>query len=524
MTDPQANPINAMSSGQLRNDFAWLLPVALLIGVVAPLHVLPISVGGDTQASWSLVRYLTDPSWPDWHLNHHTARWMMNFPAALAAGLTSPSVATMYFLNIVVFSLYFALALWVWTKLFGPAHALALGLISALNPLNIWLWSNFLPDSWSLLPATLSFALLAAGPPGKKQELMSALAMFAAYAVKITNLFFLPGVLLWLAWNRGSRAALRYGAVLVALFAMESSILSIVLNKPLPLGMVEATLQNHVLGMMTTYATYTWADAFSRWLPNGSAFIYTKGVIFLFIVFAMLAPFTARMRGRISPPVALCLAMGISFVLASTFSVLSIVPFRPVQPLIDRYLWPLFPFALTYVYWVTLQVAGRVAPATVAVLDRWQSTSAGFLKLIGVIAIPLALLASSTGYAAYKKSAHRNGISYPYNAYSANGYVRHVVEDTDQCRSVVFWGLYPIKTVNAFASRKGDPQWLSQVRLTKIDRIDFMRRYAPQLVGTTDESIAGKFAIIANGRSCATDLCQARVYGELDYRVAARCS
>jgi len=57
---------------------------------------MPIDVGGDIERKWTFVRHLLDPAWPNWTLDHHTGRWAINLPTAVAAWIfgTSPAAIT----------------------------------------------------------------------------------------------------------------------------------------------------------------------------------------------------------------------------------------------------------------------------------------------------------------------------------------------------------------------------------------------------------------------------------------------
>jgi hypothetical protein len=489
------------------------------IVAVSGLWIQPFSVGGDVAAKWRFVRYMVDPSWTLISFDHQTARWALNLPASVFAAVFGVQASTVFLIPTLAFAGLCCMLLMSWRRMFTWPVTFLLMVAVALNPMNVWLHSEFLPDNVSILYVWAAFALLMGNQ--RNSHIWSAIVLFLAYGAKITNVFFVPGVLVWLCCARGVRPAIVYAAALGLLFVAESIVTSLILGKFLPLGLVQASLSTHLAGMETTYVYDGWWDTIARWKLDIGAFTYAKIIMLLFILAAALTAIV-RLRRPVSmpAPVSLCLCMGVSFAFFISFAAISIAPFRPVQPLIDRYLWPLFPFALTYLGWLLESFAGgflrrfRILP---------QSDFAWILAT--ATAFCLALAASSYLYLQYKRLAHRNGIAYPFTLYSIDRYFERMKVSIEQCRAGVFYHSKTIGALDTILTPVGGPMWSKSISVERIPRQEFLRRFAPELIGTTDEHAGtSDYVFVASGEHCGSpDLCTARVYGALEYDLPVKC-
>ena len=362
LTVTEPNPRTAIA-----NPFLWIALVFLAAQVLKFFFLLPEpEIGGDAALKWQLARDLASGSLEVVRsrdvLDHHYLRWGSWGPAALLIRLFGDGIA-IYFLSTAVLSTLAGLVfLWLFHRHFGVTGALLFGTIWYFDPQIYRATFQLLPSGAGLMPLALLILVLDRYCSDRLSKtglvVLSAVALFWLYGAKETNAFFVPGALAAVWLFASARAAFGLLILGTALYFAEALALSALLDRPLPGGRLLALLLQggHVDAMSANPALIReqvalWdAGILSRW--------YTVKPFHIPIYFGAIVCFFYFVARRIRTPpserseaVSLAVALiGISFVLLTSFFIISLDPVVLGQPLRPRYLTILIPLAFFSIF------------------------------------------------------------------------------------------------------------------------------------------------------------------------------
>lgn len=374
--------------------FFYTIVIAFTLAQLVKLFFLaPIpETGGDAAQKWFLARHLADDSMEFVRsldaVNHHFLRWATWIPATILISVFGDSV-TVYYLSTFLISLLAAIIfIGLFFRHFGTIAAILLSIVWYFDPQLDRALFQLLPTGASLLP----LALLILAFQGHLDEkigdrglvLYSSIFLFWLYGAKETNIFFAPGVFVavWILTD----AKHAFGVVLacLALYISEAIALSWLFAEHLPGGRLLALLAPDAMhlntminsGRILNETDALWdAGIISRWytVMRLHVPIYIPSIT---VFVAVVASFTYCPRRDQVTKLAYCISIfALSFVLLTSFFIVSIDPVRLGQPLRPRYIAILLPLSYFILTFGALQMAvgrvygnwGRVALAAICV-------------------------------------------------------------------------------------------------------------------------------------------------------------
>ncbi len=308
---------------------ASLLVLTLLFRVQTLM--LPHS-GADERDYWYSAKTLTQGlEYP--RLQHRTVRWAVILPTALGQALTGDGANAYYFMPLLL-SLSQTLLIYVLGKgLYNRKAGFVAALLLTLFPYMIRAGSQVRPEIYSItyIALCLLFLFMYWEKRTPRYLVALAIALFVAYGAKITNLYYLPGILLAL-WIRERRIGPLFTlcSVLFALYLLETAVLGIFFG--FPLGRLQIIAQNH-LSTLEGYApeemALTFLGLFKRYSLRHLQWYWW--IIFLPALLSGI--YLAKKEESFLS--LLILSCGFFFFI--TFGVSSVDPFVPVEPFNNRY-------------------------------------------------------------------------------------------------------------------------------------------------------------------------------------------
>ena len=377
------NTLLENTSSSAKKEDLLLLAVLLGFTFFFRLYMLQmINVGPDEIDYWFSAKQLsTGGTYPE--IMHRTIRWSIILPAAffqLILGI-HPLV---YYVTPVLNSLVQTVLLYNFgKKLFGRGVAFYSVLILAAWP---YMWrtgSQIRPAIFSLTYVLVAiYALfLFLQTDLRRYFSLSVIFLFLAYQSKITNLYFVPGILivLWIQ-NRRMAESLRYGASLFGLYLIEH--------------MAYWVFTGDKMGRLGIIAGNHLASGYAEKLPKslwGLSQRYTVfldfpwHVLLLAFVAATLFLLVKKRRWVLELTV-----LHVSFFFFLTFMVKSIDPVVPVEAFLDRYFivnLPTMSLIIVYALFELLPLPGVVTLSRKGILVG--TASAVVIVSLTVTALPL---------------------------------------------------------------------------------------------------------------------------------------
>ncbi len=337
-----------ISSSDKRND-RLLLWVLIAFTLFFRLYMLQmINVGPDEIDYWFSGKRLAGPgSYPE--LMHRTIRWAIILPVAFFQWLLGSHVLVYYITPILNSIIQTVLLYRLGKRIFNQSIAFYAVILCTAWP---YMWrtgSQIRPAIFSItyvLVALYFLFLYLDSTNNSKQArfylLASAAALFIAYQSKITNLYFVPGILvvLWLH-RRKLSAPLLFGLTLFGLYVIEHMAYFISVGDPF--GRLGIIARNHL------------SSSYAEELPSSFLGLFQRYTVFLeFPWHLLLLAFVAStvfllIRKRKWICELTILHAGFFFFL--TFMVKSIDPVVPVEAFLDRYFIATLPtMSLVIVY------------------------------------------------------------------------------------------------------------------------------------------------------------------------------
>lgn len=337
----------------IETRMTWLV---LGFALVARLLMLDLpNANGDGPRKWMwarVVRHGWSPSsalWEGW--DHHAARLSINVPTLAVQWLFGDHPA-LYFVTPLC---AFLLSLYCLFRI-----ALRCGGVGVATWSGLW-WAWFAPSYWvaDLMPSAFSPAYslasilcairLVESTSSRRRVgwlLAAALCMMLAELAKVTNLFFVPGMMLALwASTKQLRWPLGFALAVSALLGVEWLAYQ---WSPLdaPLGRVSIILTKHLGGPKREVIDGIWGlvTRQSRVLATSMPGLY----IWLLIGVGSWA--LVRLRER-PAGVQFVVLSGLGYVFLYVFAVSGVDPLRAVQPAKTRYIAIVVPLAVVAIGW-----------------------------------------------------------------------------------------------------------------------------------------------------------------------------
>jgi hypothetical protein len=324
------NAFSSVETEAVGKQDALLLTVLVGFTLFVRLYLLQmINVGPDEIDYWfSAKQLVSGGTYPE--IMHRTIRWAIILPVAFFQMVLGMHPLVYYFTPILN-SLIQTVLLYVFAKkLLRRDIAFYTVLLFTAWP---YMWrtgSQIRPAIFSLTYVLVSlytfFLFLEAGK--RRNLLISAVFLFFAYQSKITNLYFLPGILvvLWLH-RRWAGDLLLYAGSLFGLYVVEH------------LGYWYFT--GNRMGRLGIIAAHHLTGDFAEALPGGFFGLFARYTDYmefpwkLFFLVFLAATVYLLMRNK--PWARELTILHGSFFFFLTFMVKSINPIEPVEPFLDRY-------------------------------------------------------------------------------------------------------------------------------------------------------------------------------------------
>jgi len=294
--------------------------------------LMMMNTGVDERDYWFSAKALSH-GLPYPELSHRTTRFAVILPVALAQLILGSHPNVYYVLPLLNSAAAAAIAFLIGSRLRGRLAGFLAGLGVTLFPYMARAGSQVRPETFSITYILLTLLFFLDYIDRKERELppliWTAVWLFIAYEAKITNLFFLPGLLLSvLLYKRKLSHAFLLGGILLALFLIETGAYAAFTEYKF--GELEIITRSHTLSG-EPLVVGRFVDLFQRYSSSRLQFYWQAP----FLLFAAAAAF--YLAKRTSPAISALAIAGLSFFLCITFEVSSLKPIMPAEPFINRY-------------------------------------------------------------------------------------------------------------------------------------------------------------------------------------------
>jgi hypothetical protein len=321
-----------MKQGYLNRDDRIIIGALMLFALVFRLStIMMIHTGVDERDYWmsakAIARGLPYPE-----LSHRTTRYGVILPVALAQLALGSGPNVYYAMPILNCMLQAGLAYAIGRRLRGRITGFLAALALVLFPYMIRAGSQVRPEVFSITYMLLAMLCFIEYLKRDKDDLAplawTVFWLFISYEAKITNLFFVPGMMLAaLLYKRRAGHAFAIGAALLALFLVETALYAAFTKYKF--GELQIIMQNHFHSDSFTVPTVL--DLLRRYSPR-----YLQAYWSLpFAAFAVVSALYFR-RGMDKGLGGLILG-SLSFFFFLTIAVKGLNPVTPAEAFINRY-------------------------------------------------------------------------------------------------------------------------------------------------------------------------------------------
>ena len=375
-----------MQSNSIRNLFGFcivVVVVALLQGYKIFYFAPNPENIWDNVYLWDWARHLAEGKVGTFvDSSHHLMRWGDWTIPTIFIWLTSDSVLTYFLSTIIPSTAGLLIFTWLAYRYIGFTAALLFAVLCFFDALMFRATFQLLPSGQGMLPVAL-MALMALWLV--KQSEINLPAVFVAsgilfwvYGSKETHLAFMPGFL-WLIYTRFSfKPVLQIVAIFAALYVLET-IAFIIISPTFPwLGRIYSLINDgqHITIMMehahyvAEQTRYFDSGITMRWARTSgmTPLVIFIGFLLSILVFTEDKP-TRASQESLSQFNHVMSVLFVSFIIFSTFFVISINPIRLGHGLVPRYAPLGFPFAyLVILGFVSYRVSGKPKKYGIAML------------------------------------------------------------------------------------------------------------------------------------------------------------
>ncbi len=342
-----------------------------------------IHTGVDERDYWFSAKTIARGlPYPD--LTHRTTRFSVILPVALTQALLGSHPDVYYVLPVLNSMLQTALAFMIGVRLRGRLAGFFAALAITLFPYMIRAGSQVRPEIFSVTYLLLAFFFFIEYMERTRKEvaplLWTAAWLFIAYEAKITNIYFLPGLLIAvLAYKKKPAHALFLCGVLLSLFLVETG--AYAAFTPYKLGELEIILKRHIQeGTPVHLARFV--DLFQRY-SRAHLQLYWQIPFGLFAV-AAVAYLIRGVDQRIS---ALVLA-ALGFFAGMTFEVAGLHPLTPAEPFINRYFTAVLPSVFLVLAYAAEGIVRTKRKADGSAAAYGWVLAFGVLAVLGIFSLP----------------------------------------------------------------------------------------------------------------------------------------
>ena len=277
-------------------------------------------------------------------IDHHSSRWALILPTALAIKISGKNLITYFGLVLLLYSLVFTMLLSFAQKDINPKLLGVFAVLLFYEPMFFRASTQLQPFVFGLF--YLLTALWAMVRYIERRQLLyillSAVMAFLAYGTKESYLFFVAGLVWLLFWKTNIRATIIYCITLLILFGLETWIFN-ALSGNLRFGRIEFLMGGKHQSKMPGRETYGLLGYFThRWELLTA---YNKLVTSFAAGFLIFLVWSKRLES-LHPLTLGIILMGISYAVLLTLLPMSLNPLIPLQPQKVKYLTPLMPFIM----------------------------------------------------------------------------------------------------------------------------------------------------------------------------------
>ncbi|MGI9538016.1 MAG: glycosyltransferase family 39 protein [Desulfocapsaceae bacterium] len=351
-----------------------LAPGLLIFSIALLIRLyLTYSIGnsGDEFERWYQSKRVLEGMGMD-RLDHHTLRWSINIPTLLFQWLLGTKPAIYYLIPASFGALATLFAFTISRSIAGLGAGVFSAFLFAVTPQISIAANNLMPAIFSCayLLGTVYFTLRFVENEKGSHLILAILFMFLAYGSKIPNLFFLPGLIVFIYWRTKTlRPLFLFLSLLLLLFILETIGIALYTGEFAWLGRVHY-LSQHMDVMQGEQWAYHISDIWKRWLVLPG---YWQSLLMGSLICGTFILFSREKKHRES--ISLIFFMLLSFSFISTFAITSIDPLRFVQPPIDRYLTVTIPFAIIIICCTLSLISIVLTPAMTIFLCWFWATN-----------------------------------------------------------------------------------------------------------------------------------------------------
>ena len=334
--------------------FFYFLETIIIFGLVFAFRLYvsyPVENSGDSFVKWFQAKRLLygfDYS----RLDHHTMRWAINFLSLFFQKVFGPNPSTYYLVSAFAASgsslFLYRIGILLRDRFLGVTALL----LFTFHPSIIIFGGQLFPGIFSVFYTlgSVYFLLLYVKNERNLHLIISACFLFLAYGAKITNLFFLPALLVYLLFEKRSiKILVLYLLVLFLGFCIETFVIDILMGDftlPGRLALIGGHLNKVESGLEGEKSLW---GILTRWqMLRNYMFIHTITGFFASFYF-----FNKKKQYRLELLPSLCL---LSFSFLITFGLCGIHPVHYFLPHMPRYLNVTIPFSIL----LTLCLVGQL--------------------------------------------------------------------------------------------------------------------------------------------------------------------
>jgi hypothetical protein len=344
------------------SSIAIFLGIVLLVFLARSVYTT-LPEMHDSKKKWRTASLILETNDPTLVLSsdHHSSRWGVIIPTIIALKINGKNLATYYSLTLLFYAVLFAIFILYARKDLELGLLLPFAVLLFYEPMFFRASSQIQPFVFGVLYLTLALWAISRYISSKwfGYLIISSFFAFCAYGTKETYLFFFPGLFLLLLVRINLKACFQYGFLLFMFLILETVVFNY-LSGQLILGRIEFLTSGKHLSKMTeeTQLLYQEFDLkqwnmlpvsekvsellLRRWklLPGSSLVlvIVSWGFTIYLVVKGKLDEISNFSLGII--------LMLVSYSLFISIIPSSIDPLTPLQPLKEKYLTPLMPFAV----------------------------------------------------------------------------------------------------------------------------------------------------------------------------------
>jgi hypothetical protein len=338
---------------KISNGLITIILCSIIILIINLLFFTPEIHGYDEMAKWSAGKKFQE----NFEINtqHHSMRWGAWITTLFFQSLENAPLAY-YIHNLLVLHISLIIFAYIILQLAGIIPSVVFLFITHYYK---WiLWSGFQADISisTFLPLSLIILLIQKNILGEavdskqyfKKNLhfsFFTLICFYLYAVKETNLFFIPGILYFIFIYYGPKACIKFITIFFIFYSLETIALKHFVSGnfsnygrifQLIFGGTTQSIKTFFTGIINNLTILELITR--RWQHNDSMWFYLINFIIFFYIF--ISNFNRKYKKKIIIFTALTI---LSFYFFHTFFIISLSPLLPGNDFIERYNHVIFP-------------------------------------------------------------------------------------------------------------------------------------------------------------------------------------